>query len=261
MPLFNYPYPSYLWDYQGVDFAVIGNMSQALADAMYNDGIRFVGRYLYSQQWPNGKGISAAEADMYLNAGLRIFLYYEINTTDALGGYSRGQQNGAACLTQCNNLSVPVGTQIYCCCETGVTDAQAAGVVMDYLDGFASELPDYNVGIYGGQNVMAACYAAYPDRYRVQAGAWGSQEFSPINVRQWLLNTNGAAERDGYIKINNITINGGYAYWRGYNVDLCSAPDLENMWGDDSPTPPTPTPPGPGPATGKMPIWFYLKPF
>lgn len=264
MALYSYPFPSYSWPYQGVDFAIIGNMSQDMADQMYIDGIRFVGRYLFWEQFPNGKGLSATEATWYLNAGLSIFLYYEVVSSDALGGYSRGYQNGLNCLAQCQSLGVPNGTQIYCCCDTGVTDVQAAGVVMDYLHGFADALPNYNVGIYGGQNVMAACYNAYPNNLRVQAGAWGLQEFDPINVRQWLLSYNGQALRDGYINISNITLNSGYAYWRGYNVDLCSAPNLDNMWssGSPGPTPPIPpVPPGPGPEPTKMPIWMYLKPF
>ena len=269
MALYSYPFPSYSWDYQGFDFAYPpANMSQQIADDMYADGVRFVGRYLFYDQYPSGKGINATEAAYYLNAGIRIYFYYEVQTTDALGGYARGQQNGADCLIQCQALSVPAGTQIYCCCDRGVTDAEASGVVMDYLRGFAQALPNYNTGIYGGQNVMDACYNAFPNHFRIQAGAWGAQEFSPINIRQWLLSTNWQAQADGYQRIANVTIKGGYAYWRGHNVDLCSAPDIENMWGDDSPDPP-PTPPGPGPGPGpgpepgsnKMPFWMYLRQF
>ena len=259
MPLHRYPYPSYRWGYQGFDYAGMPNLDQSLVADMYADGVRFVGRYLYASQYPNGKGISAAEAQLYLDAGIRIFLYYEVNTTDALGGYDRGHTNGLNALAQCQQLSVPIGTQIYCCCDTAVTDAQAAGVVMDYMQGFADALPVYNTGIYGGTNVVQACYNAFPNNYRCQAGAWGSHEFDPINVRQWFLGANNSAYNDGLINIANITIDAnGYAYWRGVNVDLCSAPNLDNMWGDGSPTPPTP--PGPGPESTEMPIWFYLKP-
>ena len=257
MALYNYPYPSYTWGFQGVDFAYIP-VTQELAYQMYEDGIRFVGRYLYADRYPNGKGISAQELQYYLTAGIRVFFFYEVNTTDALGGYDRGQTNGLACLTEINDLQIPVGTQIYCCCDTGVSDADASGVVMDYLQGFSDALPDYNCGIYGGTNVVESCYNTFPLKYRCQAGAWGSQEFEPINVRQWLIGANRNAERDGYIHIQNVVIDSnGYATWRGYNVDLISADSLENMVGDDSPTPPTPTPTD----SDKMPIWFYLKLF
>ena len=260
MAFHSYPYPSTGWDYQGFDYAGMPNMSQALANEMYADGVRFVGRYIYSSQYPNGKGISAQEAQWYLNAGIRIYFYYEVNTSDALQGYAKGIQNGTTCLAQCQALNVPVGTQIYCCCDTGVTDSEAAGVVMDYLRGFAEMLPDYNTGIYGGANVMQASYNAYPDSYRCQAGAWGIQEFEPINVRQWYLDRNRQASNDGLIRIANVTIaSNGYAYWRGVNVDLCSAPNINNMWGDGSPTPPTPPGPGPGPQSETMPLWFYLR--
>lgn len=258
----SYPFPSYFWQYQGFDYAGIP-IDQSVADAMYADGVRVVGRYLYPTHYPNGKGISAQEAQYYINAGIKIFLYYEINSNDALGGYSRGYANGINCYNEAVSVGVPAGTQIYCCCDTGVTDAQASGVVMDYLEGFRDAMTGYSVGIYGGLNVMSACYAAFPDLYRVQAGAWGADEFSPINIRQWLLNKNNSAMQDGYIGISNVTIDSnGYAYWNGYNVDLISTDSDVNLWGDSSPTPPTPPPPPPVPpaSTGsKMPIWFYLK--
>lgn len=274
----NYPYPSLNWDYQGIDFAVIP-MTQSLADDMYNDGIRFVGRYLYPSHSPSGKGITAQEAQYYINAGLKIFLYYEVNSTDALGGYSQGMQNGTACLAEARNVGVPDGTQIYCCCDTGVTDTQASNVVMDYLEGFRDAFayqvydPDtqtysteyyYLIGIYGGTNVMSACYSNFPDNLRCQAGAWGDREFIPIDIRQWYINYNRQSAQNGYIRIENIEIDSsGYAFWRGYAVDICSSDDIATMWGDVSPTPtPTPpTPPTPQPTPTDMPIWFYLKKF
>lgn len=253
MAFVSYPFPSLSWEYQGLDYAGIPNMTQAIANQMYSDGVRFVGRYLFSPQYPNGKGLSAAEAEFYLNAGIKIFLYYELASTDAISGYDRGVELGDIANSEAEAINVPPGTPIYCCCDMGVTDAQANGVVMQYLQGFASQLPDYNVGIYGGANVMQACYNLNPDYYRVQAGAWGNQEWSELNVRQWLIGTNRQAEADGYIKIDNIVLdNQGYATWRGYAVDLCSAPNLNNMWGGSQPPP--------SDRTG-MPIWMYLRLF
>ncbi|MBO7731197.1 MAG: DUF1906 domain-containing protein [Methanobrevibacter sp.] len=275
MAFTNYPYPSLSWDFQGIDFAMMP-VTQTLAINMYNDGIRFVGRYLFSSHYPNGKGITRQEALYYINAGLKIFLYYEVNSTDALGGYSAGLQNGTACLAEAQSIGVPYGTPIYCCCDTGVTDSQASGVVMNYLDGFRDAFayqyfnPDtqeyeteyyYKAGIYGGSNVMSACYNSFPDDFRCQAGAWGDREFTPIDIRQWYIDYNKQAATDEYIRIKNIAIDSsGYATWRGYSVDLCSANDITQMWGDDSPTP-TPTPPTPQPTETSMPIWFYLKKF
>ena len=268
MPYNSYPYPSYLWDYQGFDYAGMSGLDASLVQDMYNDGVRFVGRYLFAQQYPNGKGISAAEAQLYLNAGISIFLYYEVNSSDALGGQTRGEQLGQQALVQATALGVPTGTPIICCCDTGVTDAQASGIVMQFLQGFASQLPDYRIGIYGGANVMEACYNLSPNYWRVQAGAWGANEFGPIDVRQWLIGANNRAITDGYCRISNISISAnGTATWRGHTVDLISSPTLDNMWGDGSPTPPPPTPPPPPPVppiiidSDEMPIWFYLKLF
>lgn len=260
----NYPYPSYSWPYQGVDYAFAPTgFDQAYADQMYADGIRFVGRYLF----PSGKGLTATEASYYLNAGISIFLYYEVGVNDSLGGYAKGYENGQAAYNLAVSLGVPAGTQVYCCCDTGVTNAQAQGVVMDYLRGFHDAMTGYNVGIYGALNVMEACYNAYPDLFRVQ---WGGleQEFSPINIKQWSLSKNRQAMQDDLIGISNITIaSNGYAYYRGHNVDLLSTPTLDFMWSDGFPAPPTPQPPPPIPPTptptpsNKMPIWMYLKPF
>ena len=90
-----------------------------------------------------------------------------------------------------------------------------------------------------------------------RSGAWGIQEFEPINVRQWLIAHLRSAITDGYVNIQNVTLDAnGYPLWRGHSVDLCSAPDLTNMWNSGSPTPPTP----PSPTEHeKMPIWMYLK--
>lgn len=255
MAVYSYPYPSYSWQYQGLDYWGMSGISQQLANDMYSDGVRFVGRYLYADKYPNGKGITAQEAQFYLNAGIRIFFFYEVNESDALGGYQRGRENGLACLQEALDLNVPDGTQIYCCCDTGVTDTQANGVVMQYLDGFREALSTYNTGIYGGQNVVTACYNTYPNNYRCQAGAMGFQEFAPINVRQWMISYNRQAQADGYIGIQNVVIDSdGYATWRGHSVDLLSADSLANMWGS-SPVPPTPT------GDDSMPLWFYLKLF
>lgn len=254
MALHSYPYPSLTWQYQGIDFFGMGTITQQLAEDMYADGIRFVGRYLYASQYPNGKGISANEAQIYLDAGLKIFLYYEDTTSDALGGYNAGYQNGQAALAQATALNVPQGTQIYCCCDTDVTESQAQGVVMDYLEGFADALPDYNTGIYGGVEVMKACFNAFPANLRCQAGAWGAQEFDPIDLRQWLIGSLPSAIQDGYVNIQNITLDAnGYPLWRGHSVDICSAPSLDYMWGGTTPPPPV--------SDEKMPIWFYLKLF
>lgn len=264
MSFIQYPFPSYSWSYQGFDYAGIYPLDSTVVQQMYDDGVRFVGRYLFAQQYPNGKGISAAEAQLYLNVGIRIFLYYEVNSNDALGGYDRGVALGQQALAQATAINVPTGTPIICCCDTGVTDAQANGVVMQFLQGFASQLSDYRVGIYGGANVMNACYNLSPNYWRVQAGAWGNDEFDALDVRQWLIARNNSAMNDGYIGISNITIDSsGYAKWRGKTVDLISAPSLDYMWGG-TPTPPPPTPPPPPPVPpvaegSKMPFWFYLK--
>lgn len=264
MALVSWPYYSLYWPYQGIDYAYIGTVTQQLADDMAADGIRFVARYLYSSKYPNGKGISAAEAQIYLDAGLSIFLYYEVNTSDALSGYSQGVINGRNAAQLAADLGYPSGCPIICCCDTSVTDTQAYGVVMDYLEGFAEQLGGYSAGIYGGTNVMEAAGQTWPDELRVQAGAWGNQEYDDLFVRQWYIPRNRDAADQGYIGIRNVVIDSsGYATWRGHSVDLCSAPDLSLMWGGTIPPPPPPPPPPPGPTpeTGPMPIWFYLKRF
>lgn len=264
MAFASYPYPSLDYDYQGIDFAgLYSPIDQALADQMYADGIRFVGRYLFPQRYPNGKGVTRQEVDYYLNAGLKVFFYYEVDSTDALSGYDGGYQAGLNCLQEANYIGVPIHTNIYCCCDMGVTDTQADGVVMSYLEGFKTALPNYYCGIYGGANVMESAYNHFVNEFRCQAGAWGDLEFSPINVRQWYINTMNLAAHDGKIRISNITIDSnGFAKWRGNPVDILSAGSLATMWNGDIPVPPSPPPPVPPETnTDKMPIWFYLRPF
>lgn len=274
MSTYSFPYPSLDFAYQGVDFAYMP-VTQDLADKMYTDGIRIVGRYLFNQRYPNGKGVSRQECEYYINAGLAIYFYYEINTDDALNGYSRGYTNGLACLSECNYIGVPDGTLIFCTCDTGVTDYQANHVVMDYLQGFIDGTNSngnrhFKCGIYGGLNVVEAVDNNSINGAKCQAGAWGIEEYSPIEVRQWLIASNISALNLGKIRISNININSsGYASWNGYPVDLVSSPDVTNMWYGEQPQPPTPpeppvppTPPTPPVyPTSNMPIWFYLRKF
>ena len=172
-----------------------------------------------------------------------------------MGGQARGEQLGQQALAQAAALGVPIGTPIICCCDTGVTDAQANGVVMQFLQGFASQLPDYRIGIYGGANVMQACYNMNPDYWRVQAGAWGADEFSDINVRQWLLSKNSAAINDGYCRIYDL-------YTMALKFEGEYKNGKKNGKGKEPPGPtPPPPPPIPPVESNNMPIWFYLKLF
>lgn len=232
MAFHEYPYPCYDWEYQGVDFAIFNDMSAELAYQMADDGIAFVGRYLWPDAMPNGKGLSKEEMQLYYDAGIAVYCYFEINIDDALQGFDHGVNVGEWAKDLAEEIELPENTMIFCCCDTAVDLDTADGVVMDYLRGFAQGLTEkYSAGIYGGANVMQACYNADPAFVRCQAGAWGDLEFDPINVRQWYINRNHDAYHR-FLKLHNITLDeNGYAQWRGHSVDLCSAPSLDGMAG------------------------------
>lgn len=253
-----YPYPSLTqWDYQGFD-----SSSPYFTDAqmaqMAADGVRVFGRYLYD----GDKGCTRAEALRWLNHGIALYFYYEVNTTDAVQGYAHGYELGRACQAQIQAVGVPDNTMIFCCCDRDVTDTTARGAVVEFYRGFKAAIPYHSVGIYGGLNVMEAVKAADSGAWLCQAGAWGFEEFDRIDCRQWLISRNSQAYTPNnlnYLRIQGVTVGAGqtpdlmWAYWRGNSVDLVSVPSLEYCWRNASQPRPTPYTPPPAPPSQASP--------
>src|SRR5258706_14278809 len=106
---------------QGVDYSY----GRPNLDQLWNGGYRFVSRYL---SWINpttvGKVINKAEATALLDHGFKVFLNWEYDARDALGGGSAGSQHATEAVNQAKNLGYPKGATLYFSVDFDVTPAQ-----------------------------------------------------------------------------------------------------------------------------------------
>ena len=134
-------------------------LNQAKAQTLYNNGYRYIGRYLTGTY---GGGISKAltveEANIILDAGLRFFpiyqtsAYYEAYFTKAQGTY-----DGQAAITAAHALGLPNGTIIYFAVDFDAMDYQITDSVLPYFEKVYAEVKTsgYKVGVYGARNVCS----------------------------------------------------------------------------------------------------------
>ncbi len=134
-------------------------LNEAKAQTLYNNGYRYIGRYLTGTY---GGGISKAltveEANIILDAGLRFFpiyqtsAYYEAYFTKAQGTY-----DGQAAITAAHALGLPNGTIIYFAVDFDAMDYQITERVLPYFEKVYAEMKTsgYKVGVYGARNVCS----------------------------------------------------------------------------------------------------------
>lgn len=134
-------------------------LNEAKAQTLYNNGYRYIGRYLTGTY---GGGISKAltveEANIILDAGLRFFpiyqtsAYYEAYFTEAQGTY-----DGLAAITAARALGLPNGTTIYFAVDFDAMDYQITDSVLPYFEKVYAEVKTsgYKVGVYGARNVCS----------------------------------------------------------------------------------------------------------
>ena len=134
-------------------------LNEARAQTLYNNGYRYIGRYLTGTY---GGGISKAltveEANIILDAGLRFFpiyqtsAYYEAYFTEAQGTY-----DGQAAIAAARALGLPNGTTIYFAVDFDAMDYQITDSVLPYFEKVYAEVKTsgYKVGVYGARNVCS----------------------------------------------------------------------------------------------------------
>ena len=134
-------------------------LNEAKAQTLYNNGYRYIGRYLTGTY---GGGISKAltveEANIILDAGLRFFpiyqtsAYYEAYFTEAQGTY-----DGQAAIAAARALGLPNGTTIYFAVDFDAMDYQITDSVLPYFAKVYDEIrtSGYRSGVYGARNVCS----------------------------------------------------------------------------------------------------------
>ena len=135
-------------------------LTQAKAKTLYDNGYRYVGRYLTGTY--NGgisKAITKQEAEIIFDAGLRFFPIYQ-TSANYLEYFTSQQgatdaQNARKAATA---LGLPKNTIIYFAVDFDCLDYQITDNIIPYFKSVYEEMidSDYKVGIYGTRNACAS---------------------------------------------------------------------------------------------------------
>lgn len=180
------------------------------AQALYNAGYRYVGRYLTGTY---GGGISKAltreEIQHICDAGLRFWPIYQ--TTARENAYftpAQGTEDAKKAIAATAALGIPRGTIIYFAVDFDAMDYQVTSNIIPYFQKVHEEMSKgiYKTGIYGARNicsrVSALGYACSSFVGNISTGFSGNIGYSmPSN---WAFNQ--FTDRDvagNYIKVNS----------------------------------------------------------
>lgn len=136
-------------------------LSAATAEALYNSGYRYVGRYLTGTvRTANGtitsKALTRQEAETILNAGLSIIpIFQDGGEYRAHFSEARGMADAEQAYAAAKALGIPNGSVLYF-----AVDFDALGTDIDriaqYFKALCFNISDYQVGIYGTRNICSS---------------------------------------------------------------------------------------------------------
>lgn len=136
-------------------------------------GVSTVMRYLAPPDWP--KALSAAEADLYLAAGLRVGLNYETTAQRPTEGVAAGVADARSANGFADAIGAPKDVPIFYSCDSAHTWPQVAA----YYVG-AKSVPGRPVGVYGPLSVCTGLVHDGVGRY-----TWVTNAASWSGFRTW----------------------------------------------------------------------------
>jgi len=141
---------------------------------LHNAGKLFAGRYL----WYNtaSKGINQSEWNDLVGNGVAVFLIYEEDGRELLGGYAAGVACAQKAETYRKNNGLPA-QPIYFCVDFDANDSQQAAI-NDALRGANSVLGG-RAGVYGGYWVVKKALDAGVTKWGFQTYAWSGGQVDP----------------------------------------------------------------------------------
>lgn len=136
------------------------NASQA--KSLYNDGYRYIGRYLSgsvgsgSDERP--KNLTREELSAIFTSGLRVFaIFQEGAVSPTKFTEDLGVKDANKAITTAMSLGIPAGEMIYFAIDCDMTDDQITSYAIPYFRGIHSVMANYGkhyrTGIYGSRNV------------------------------------------------------------------------------------------------------------
>lgn len=150
-------------------------------------GVKHAGRYLYRTVQTDGKtnkGLSREEYDALTAAGIAVWLIYEEDGKELLGGYDAGVRVAKA--AEGYRIAVGLGAQpIYFNVDY---DAPATDMpkILAALDGIASVIGIERTGLYAGFGPISAAFDAKKILWGFQTYAWsGGKWDARAQLQQW----------------------------------------------------------------------------
>ena len=128
------------------------------AKTLYDNGYRYVGRYLTGTYGNNGasKALTKAEAKIIFDAKLRYFPIYQAGATkNAYFTPEQGTSDANAAIAAARALEIPKGTIIYFAVDFDAMDYQVTSNIIPYFEKVYAKMSKsiYKTGIYGARNV------------------------------------------------------------------------------------------------------------
>lgn len=201
---------------EAADSATI--LDERKADYLYSEGYRYIGRYLTNASSGFDKALTKQEAEIILEAGLRLFpIYQTAGTKYSYFTASRGTEDAGKALDAALKLGLPAGTVIYFAVDFDATRTQMKGNILTYFQKVSERMNGsiYKVGVYGSKGVCHTVsekgYADFSFVSSLSSGHYGNSGFKmPEN---WSFN-----------QFQEITVNDGKTSF-GIDRNDCSGRD------------------------------------
>ena len=136
-------------------------IEQELADALYEQGFRYIGRYLTNVDPFNeaGKKMTIKEIEVLHSAGLRIFpIFQESPRAPVPSDFNmeQGINDARKAVKAAVKLGIPKGTIIYFALDCDMTEKDLTNYGIPYFQGinqlFSDSYHYYKIGVYGTRN-------------------------------------------------------------------------------------------------------------
>lgn len=147
-------------------------LSADTAAALYDEGFRYIGRYLTNVENGTDKKLTPAEVSILLNAGLKIFpIFQEAATITVLPSefnYARGRSDAKRAFAAASELGLRDRTYIYFALDCDMTDDEVTKYALPYFEGIHDVNTENNdrycIGVYGARNCCSRiCKALLAD--------------------------------------------------------------------------------------------------
>lgn len=137
-------------------------LTSAAAKALYQNGYRYIGRYLSgtvgSGAEERPKNLTRNELSAIFSAGLRVFaIFQEGAVTPTKFTEEKGRSDGVKAIATAISLGIPSGEIIYFAIDYDMTDDDITDYAIPYFNGirfaFSMYSTKYRYGVYGSRNL------------------------------------------------------------------------------------------------------------